>query len=100
MVPLVAPDRTLTVRTRCKGNAGVQITVSDCGTGIPPQLIDRVFEPFCTTTAHGLSLGLAVCRTIIGAHGGTLSATNNPDRGASFHVMLPFYNTRFRFGSK
>jgi C4-dicarboxylate-specific signal transduction histidine kinase len=84
-------DRKLTVRTQFTDRMGVTISIADRGTGVPPHRLERIFEPFYTTKSHGLGLGLAVSRTIISAHGGTLSATNNSDRGASFHVTLPVF---------
>jgi signal transduction histidine kinase len=65
------------------------MSVADEGCGIPPDQIERVFEPFHTTKAKGMGLGLAVCRTIITAHAGKLWATNNRERGACFHITLP-----------
>ena len=51
--------------------------------------MEQIFEPFFTTKEEGMGLGLSVCRTIIAAHRGRLWATNNPDRGATFHFSLP-----------
>ena len=66
----------------------VRISVADQGTGIPEGNEERVFEPFFTSKRHGLGLGLAICRTIVAAHGGRLWAVNNADRGATFHLVL------------
>jgi len=57
--------------------------------GIHPGEMDRIFEPFFSTHTGGMGLGLAVCRSIIGAHGGRLWATNNEAAGASLHFTLP-----------
>jgi signal transduction histidine kinase len=51
--------------------------------------MERVFEPFVTTKAAGLGLGLSVCRQIIAVHGGCLWATNNQTRGARFYFSVP-----------
>jgi len=51
--------------------------------------MEQIFEPFFTTKEEGMGLGLSVCGTIIGAHRGKLWATNNADRGATFHFSLP-----------
>ena len=69
--------------------AGVRVSVSDRGTGIAGDCVDSVFEPFFTSKEHGLGLGLSICRSIVTAHGGRMWAVNNPDRGATFHLVLP-----------
>ncbi len=78
-------DRQLTISTNDEGSA-VRVSVSDCGTGISD---DSVFEPFVTSKEHGLGLGLAICRSIVDAHGGRMWAVNNAERGATFHLLLP-----------
>jgi PAS domain S-box-containing protein len=80
-------ERRVTIRTAGHGN-GVAISVIDRGTGIPSAKLEQVFEPFYTSKRQGLGLGLAICRTIVTAHGGRLWAVNNPDRGATFHLEL------------
>jgi signal transduction histidine kinase len=69
----------------------VQLTVADDGPGIPPDLLDKVFEPFLTTreVGQGMGLGLSVCYGIVRAHGGRIWATNTPPVGAAIHVELP-----------
>jgi len=80
--------RTLRIRVSLKdGNA--RISVSDNGTGIPKDKLERIFEGFYTTKPLGLGVGLEVCRSIIESHRGTIWAENNTDRGATFHVILP-----------
>jgi C4-dicarboxylate-specific signal transduction histidine kinase len=77
-------------RTAARDAAGdLHFTLQDQGTGIPPQVIDRLFEPFVTTKSDGLGLGLSISRTIIAAHGGRLWAENNPTGGATLHCILP-----------
>jgi PAS domain S-box-containing protein len=82
-------NRRLEVRTRCVNGHGVQVTVSDQGCGIPQADLARIFEPFYTTRAEGMGLGLTVCRTIIDFHHGKLWAENIDDRGARIHFTLP-----------
>jgi signal transduction histidine kinase len=65
------------------------VAVSDTGPGINPELLDRVFEPFYTTKASGIGMGLSICRSIIDAHGGRLWAEANEPRGAVFQFTLP-----------
>jgi C4-dicarboxylate-specific signal transduction histidine kinase len=82
-------ERTLTLRTVLSADGEVEISVADCGPGIPPADLQRIFEPFVSTKAEGMGLGLAVCRTIVTAHDGRLWATNNVARGATVHFALP-----------
>ena len=75
-------DGRLLVRTRTTADGNVEVSVADRGTGIPSADLERIFEPFVTTKSHGMGLGLAICRSIVDAHGGRLWATNNSDGGA------------------
>lgn len=67
----------------------VRLTVSDQGPGIPIERLDQVFTPFYTSKPNGLGLGLSICRTIVEAHGGTITAENCAGRGTAFSVTLP-----------
>jgi PAS domain S-box-containing protein len=67
----------------------VQLAVSDGGPGIPESQLERVFEPFVTFRQQGLGLGLAISRSIVTDHGGSISAENNPGGGATFRCLLP-----------
>jgi signal transduction histidine kinase len=67
----------------------VQLTVSDRGAGIPPEQLEQVFEPFVTFRRQGLGLGLAISRSIVTAHGGSIRAENNAAGGATFRCRLP-----------
>jgi signal transduction histidine kinase len=67
----------------------VELDVSDDGPGLDPALAARVFEPLVTGKQTGSGLGLALCRAIVRAHGGTLEATRAPSGGALFRVVLP-----------
>jgi len=82
------PDRRLVLTATTIPSRFVDVSVRDHGTGIPPTLIDRLFEPFVTTKTEGLGLGLSISRTIVAAHGGRLWAENNPDGGATLHCVL------------
>ena len=67
----------------------IQLTVSDNGPGIAPEVLGKLFEPFVTTKANGTGLGLAISKNIVEMHGGGLSAENNPQGGATFCLVLP-----------
>ena len=82
-------DRRLLVRTLANGQGNVEVSVVDRGAGIPVADLERIFDPFVTTKAAGMGLGLAICRSIVEAHGGRLWATNNADCGATLHCELP-----------
>jgi C4-dicarboxylate-specific signal transduction histidine kinase len=66
----------------------VVVSVSDRGIGFQDDQIDRMFEPFFTTTTEGMGLGLSICRAIIDAHGGLISAKPNPDHGLTCWFSL------------
>jgi len=82
-------NRRITIRAARPDLHTVEIAVSDAGVGIPPGDLHRVFDPFHTTKQGGLGLGLAICRSIVEAHGGSISVQNNPDRGATARFTLP-----------
>jgi signal transduction histidine kinase len=65
------------------------LTVSDSGSGIAPDLLPRIFEPYVTTKARGLGLGLAIARRIVEAHGGRIEAASWPGHGSTFRVIVP-----------
>jgi two-component system sensor kinase FixL len=69
--------------------ADVKVAVSDHGPGLPPGNDTRIFEPFVTTKAAGVGMGLSIARTIVEAHGGRLWAQPNPEGGAVFFFTLP-----------
>jgi signal transduction histidine kinase len=63
--------------------------VRDTGPGLEPQHAGRLFEPFYTTKADGLGIGLSISRSIIEAHGGQLAGNPNEPQGAVFRFSLP-----------
>jgi signal transduction histidine kinase len=79
-------------RVRVQTTAGdnvVETVVSDTGHGIPTEQLATIFEPFVTTKAEGLGVGLSIARSIVEAHGGRIEAANNPEGGATFRFTLP-----------
>lgn len=80
-------QRTLHVSTASEGKT-VGIEVTDTGRGLPGD-VEEIFQPFYTTKAQGLGMGLAICRSIITAHHGQLWAEKSETGGATFHVLLP-----------
>ena len=81
--------RRLVVRTNSIDESNVLVEVQDSGTGIAAEKLESIFDPFVTSKPEGLGMGLSICRSIIERHGGRISAANNPDRGATFSIMLP-----------
>ncbi|HSJ29965.1 MAG TPA: MASE1 domain-containing protein [Longimicrobiales bacterium] len=83
-------NRAMTFTTRCPPDRQtVELTLTDYGTGIPDDSLDRIFEPFFTSKERGLGLGLSICRSIMLEHRGTLTARNNPGGGATLKLTLP-----------
>jgi C4-dicarboxylate-specific signal transduction histidine kinase len=82
--------RELIVRSRTDDTGGVLVVVRDSGGGLDPKSVEVVFEPFYTTKADGMGMGLSICRSIIESHGGRLWAASNGDGpGATFCFTLP-----------
>lgn len=69
----------------------VEISVVDNGSGIKPEYLSLIFEPHFTTKEHGYGLGLANCKTIVGACGGNLTVESELDQGTTFHIYLPVF---------
>jgi two-component system sensor kinase FixL len=88
-----ASERVVVVRTENRPGSGVRVAVEDAGPGVRDGDKEHIFEPFYTTKATGMGMGLAIAKSIIEAHGGTIWVTNNqPKRGATFHFGLPKAN--------
>ena len=80
--------RRVAVRAKRLESNRVEVAVCDRGTGIPEERLQRVFEPFVSTKANGMGMGLAICRSIVETHGGRLWAENNPEGGATVRFTL------------
>jgi signal transduction histidine kinase len=89
MSSVTGRERRLTIGYQLDQPGTLKITVEDTGIGIDPARFDRIFDPFFTTKAHGMGLGLAICRSVIEAHGGKLLASPRTPFGSSFNLNLP-----------
>jgi C4-dicarboxylate-specific signal transduction histidine kinase len=89
MVATESQVRTLTIRATRTDHDMIDISVLDTGCGVPEDLHDRIFDPFQSTKAKGLGIGLSLGRSIIQSHNGHLWLEQNNDRGAVFHFTLP-----------
>ncbi len=72
----------------------VIVTISDTGPGVAPEMLSAIFDPLVTTKPNGFGVGLAVCRSIIRAHGGHIWAENNPSGGADIHFTIRTVESR------
>lgn len=89
-----ASDRVVTVRTQLVPGRRIELSVTDNGPGIAPEMMDRLFMPFATTKAMGTGLGLAISQSIVQAHGGTIGHHPVSPHGACFVVRLPALEDR------
>jgi len=87
-----APDEPVTVVTRLEPGSNdrcVEISVIDRGSGIPPEKIEAIFNPFFTTKQDGVGLGLAIVTKIVDGHGGKMTVDSEPGKGSTFRIGLP-----------
>jgi two-component system sensor kinase FixL len=77
------------VTTSITGNGEIELRVDDNGPGFPQEMMSRMFHPFATTKRSGTGLGLAMCRTIMHAHGGTIGVLPRANRGTGVFIRLP-----------
>ena len=91
MADMASENRTISIRTS-RVEKFAELSVSDRGPGIPEDKLKKVFEPFFTSKAEGMGMGLSIARTIIEAHHGLIWAKNRDHGGASFRIRLPLCN--------
>lgn len=84
-----ARKRTLSVRSAQTLHGTVHVAVEDTGTGIDADNLSRIFDPLFTTKAHGMGIGLSICRSIVSSHDGKLWADSRPGHGSVFEFELP-----------
>jgi PAS domain S-box-containing protein len=84
-------DRELLIRSRGHGSDQILVAVEDCGTGIEPEHLDRLFNAFFTTKPDGMGMGLSICKSIVEQHGGRIWATRNFGTGSTFQFTLPVF---------
>jgi two-component system sensor kinase FixL len=86
-------EARVTISTGLRPDGAVEFAISDTGPGLSAEVREELFQPFFTTKANGMGLGLSVCRRLIEAHGGSIEADSAPGAGATFRFQLP------RFGA-
>jgi two-component system sensor kinase FixL len=89
MTALPSNARRLAIHAGRDGNGDILVSVRDSGPGFPAGIVEQLFEPFFSTKSEGTGMGLAIARSIVEAHGGSLSGENCDDGGACFTVRLP-----------
>jgi len=88
MAATPSPSRRVAIRNAITAES-VEISVQDNGSGLSPDLDDRLFEPFVSTKSGGMGIGLTITRSIVDMHDGAIDAWNNAEGGATFCFRLP-----------
>jgi PAS domain S-box-containing protein len=94
MASVTGRRRVVLIRSQRQEDGRVVVAVADTGDGIDAKSMDKIFQAFFTTKPSGMGMGLSICRSIIEAHGGQVSAANNPGPGATFQFILPSSEVR------
>ncbi|MFP3546940.1 ATP-binding protein [Rhizobium sp. SIMBA_035] len=81
--------RRISVSINPSDDSGVRVSIRDTGPGLGPYILEKLFKPFCTTKETGLGMGLAICRGMLEARGGSLTASNHTEGGALFEMIVP-----------
>jgi PAS domain S-box-containing protein len=96
MEPITGRPRELFLRSARDDMGHLTLSVTDSGIGISPENVNRLFNAFFTTKSNGLGMGLSICRSIVEAHGGHMSASSNDGPGATFQLVLPIHQAVVR----
>ena len=89
MDAIASGTRQVSVSSTSFAPESVLIVVADSGPGLPTKDVNRMFDPFFTTKSHGMGMGLSICRSLVEAHNGQLSARPGAEHGAVFEITLP-----------
>ena len=84
--------RILQLGTQVRPDGTVLMRVTDSGPSVDPKIVEKMFQPFFTTKPSGMGMGLPICKTIVEAHGGTLTASPSKPHGMEFRIVLPLAN--------
>jgi len=79
----------LQLATQVRPDGTVLATVTDSGPSVEPNIVEKMFQHFFTTKPSGMGMGLPICKTIVEAHGGTLTASPSKPHGMEFLIVLP-----------
>ncbi len=85
--------RVLSIKSGTTGQDTVQVSIADTGSGISVADLNRIFKPMFTTKAHGMGMGLSICKSIIESHGGKIWVSAGASRGSIFQFELPVYQS-------
>ncbi len=89
-------DKTVTIRSRLFDDSTLQVLVEDNGSGISQHMQEKLFEPFSSSKAYGMGIGLSISRSIIHAHGGNLSLIKTSPQGTVFGFSLPLISENLK----
>ncbi|MFC0242603.1 trifunctional serine/threonine-protein kinase/ATP-binding protein/sensor histidine kinase [Rhodopseudomonas telluris] len=82
--------RSIVLRTSDSSDGNVRLTIEDSGCGMSDEVLSKIFAPFFTTKANGMGVGLAICRSIVEMHRGTISVRSTIGQGSTFEIKIPF----------